>query len=87
MQVSRGVKESIEVGIEKMVVDSWGIEQVSSNKELDPRTEARSIHLVSRSYQGGKSILDQSTKCRGAIEEAEAFSIDPLGIEEVSRLR
>ena len=30
--------------------------------------------------------LDRSSKCRGAIEEAGAFSIDPLGIEEVSRL-
>ena len=32
MQVSRGIEESIEVGIEKMVIDSWGIEQVSSNQ-------------------------------------------------------
>ena len=31
--------------------------------------------------------LDGSSKCRGAIEEAEAFSIDPPGIEEMLRLR
>ena len=31
--------------------------------------------------------LDRSTRCRGVIEEAGAFSINPLGIEEVSRLR
>ena len=67
IQVSRGIEESIEVGIEKMVVDSWGIEQVSSNKESDPRTEARSIHQVSRSYRGGRSILDRSTRYRGAF--------------------
>ena len=30
--------------------------------------------------------LDRSTRCRGAIEEVGAFSIDPPGIEEVSRL-
>ena len=53
MQVSKGVEKAIKVGIEKMVVDSWGIEQVSSNKESDPRIEARLIYQVSRSYQGG----------------------------------
>ena len=31
--------------------------------------------------------LDRSTRCRRAIEEAGAFSIDPPSIEEVSRLR
>ena len=31
--------------------------------------------------------LDRSSKCRGAIEEAGAFSIDPPGIEELSGLR
>ena len=30
--------------------------------------------------------LDRSSRCRGAIEDAGAFSIDPLGIEEVLRL-
>ena len=34
-----------------------------------------------------KQKLDRSTKCREAIEEAGAFSIDPPGIEEVSGLR
>ena len=31
--------------------------------------------------------LDQSTKCREAIKEAEAFSIDPLGVEKLVGLR
>ena len=44
------------------VVDSWGIEKVSRNKKSDLRTEARSIHQVSRSYRGGRSILDWSTR-------------------------
>ena len=47
---------------------------------------------VSRKYRATKNQieeqkLDRSTRCRGAIEGAEAFSIDPPGIEEVSRLR
>ena len=51
-----------------------------------------SIAEVSSKYQATKTQfqeqkLDRSTKCQGAIEEAGAFSIDPLGIEEVSRLR
>ena len=46
---------------------------------------------VSRKYRVKKNQfqeqkLDRSTRCRGAIEEAEAFSIDPPGIEELSRL-
>ena len=46
---------------------------------------------VSRKYRATKNQfqeqkLDRSTKCQGAIEEAGAFSNDPLGIEEVSRL-
>ena len=47
---------------------------------------------VSRRYQATKSQiqeqkLNRSSRCQGAIEEeAGAFSIDPPGIEEVSRL-
>ena len=66
MQVSRGVEEAIE----EMVVDSWDIEQVSRNNSSDPRIEARSIHQVSRSYRGGRSFLDRSTKYRGAVGKA-----------------
>ena len=44
--------------------------EVSSNKESDPRTEARLIHQVSRSYRGGRSILDRSTRYRGAVRIA-----------------
>ena len=46
---------------------------------------------VSSKYRATKNQfqdqkLDQSTRCQGAIEEVGAFLIDPLGIEEVSRL-
>ena len=48
-----------------------------------------SIVEVSSKYRETKNqiqeqMLDRSTRCRGAIEEARAFSIDPPGIEEVS---
>ena len=61
---------AVEVGVEKMLVDSWGIEQVSSNKESNLRTEVQSIHQVLRSYRGGKSILDRSTRYQGAVKIA-----------------
>ena len=51
MQVSKGIKEAIEVGIEEMVVDSWGIEKVSKNNSSDPRTESQSIHQVSEAIK------------------------------------
>ena len=59
MQVSRGIEEK--------VVDSWGIEQVSRNNSSNPRAEAWSIHQVLRSYRGGRSFLDLSTKYQEAV--------------------
>ena len=38
-------------------------------------------------YQIQEQKLDRSTRCREATEDAGAFSIDPPGIEELSRLR
>ena len=70
MQVSRGIDEAIEGGIEEKVVDSWGIEQVSRNNSSDPRIEAWSIHQVSRSYRGGRSFLDLSTRYQEAVGKA-----------------
>ena len=45
--MSRGVEEAVNVGVEKMLVDT----EVSSNNSSNPRIEARSIHQVSRSYR------------------------------------
>ena len=39
-----------------------GIEDVLRNNPSNTRTETRSIHQVSRSYQGGRSFLDLSTR-------------------------
>ena len=69
-----------------------GIEKVSSNKESYSRIEARSIHQVSRSYRGGMSFLDRSTRYRGGVEIAfkknawEAWQISRYrgGVEELS---
>ena len=38
-------------------------------------------------HQTQEQKLDRSTRCREAIEEAGAFSIDPPGVEEVLGLR
>ena len=46
------------------------IAEVSRNNSSDPRTEARSIHQVSRSYQRGRSFLDLSTRYREAVGKA-----------------
>ena len=61
-QAYQGIK-----GMNKPIVDSWGIEQVSSNKESVSKTEAWSIHQVSRSYRRGRSILNRSTRYRGGV--------------------
>ena len=43
------------------------IEEVSRNNPSDARTETRFIHQLSRSYRGGMSFLDLSTKYREAV--------------------
>ena len=53
-----------------MLVSSWGIEQVLRNNSSDPRTKARLIHQVWKSYRGGRSFLDQSTRYREAVGKA-----------------
>ena len=62
--------------------------EVSSNRESDSRTEARSIHQVLRSYQGGRSFLDCSTRYGGGVEITLRKRLQKLdrqqGIEEVS---
>ena len=67
MQVSRGIETPVEGGVEKMIVDSRGIEDVLRNNSTESRTEAQSIHQVSRSYRGCRTILDRSAKYREAV--------------------
>ena len=43
---------------------------MSRNNPTELRTEAQSIHQVSRSYRGCRAILDRSTRYRAAVEIA-----------------
>ena len=67
---------------------SRGVEEA-----VEVSVEKRSlIAKVSRKYRETRNPiqeqkLDRSTRCRGAIEEAGAFSIDPPGIKELFGLR
>ena len=85
MQVLRGIEISVEEVSRKMVVDSWGIEEVSRNNSTEPRTEARSIHQVSRSYRGCRAILDRSTRDREAVGITIRKSWRSLTDNKVSR--
>ena len=62
-----------------------GIEGVSRNNPSNARTEARSIHQLLRSYRGGRSFLDLSTKYRKAVEIAIWKSLRSLIHSKVSR--
>ena len=68
-----------------MLVDSWGIEQVSRNNSSDPWIEAWSIHQVSRSYRGDRSFLDRSTRYWGAVRIAIWKSLRSSTDSKVSR--
>ena len=62
-----------------------GIEEVSRNKLSDTRTEARTIHLLSKSYQGGRGFFDLSTRYREAVEIAIRKSLRSSADSKVSR--
>ena len=71
MKVLRGVEQGVEPGIEDMAIDRY-------------RCRA-SVEVQKHQTQGIR--LDRSIKCREAIKGTGTFSIDPPGVEEVSRLR
>ena len=71
MKVLRGVEQGVEPGIEDMAID---------------RYKCRASVEVQK-HQTQEMRLDRSIKCREAIEGIRTFSIDPPGVEEVSRLR
>ena len=62
-----------------------GIEEVSRSNLSDTRTEARSIHQLSRSYRGGRSFLDLSTKYREGVKIAIRKSLRSLTNNKVPR--
>ena len=55
------------------------------NKWLSTAEVSRRCRGTTQQNQEQK--LDQSTRCREAIEDADPFSIDPPGIEKLSGLR
>ena len=68
MKVSRGVEQSIEVGVEKMVVDRWRCRASVEEQPTISSTEARSIDLavekLSRRLELSRSIQQVSRRCQ-----------------------
>ena len=59
--------------------------QVSRNNTSESRTEARSIHQVSRSYRGYRPNLDRSTRYQGAGEIVIRKSLGSSIYSQLSR--
>ena len=81
MQVLRGIEISVEEVSRKCSL----IAEVSRNNTSESRTEARSIHQVSRSYRGYRPNLDRSTKYRGAGEITIRKSLGSSTDRQLSR--
>ena len=62
-----------------------GIEEVSRNNPSDTRTEARLIHLLSKSYRRDRKFLYRSTRCWEAIDIAIRKSLRSSKNSKVSR--
>ena len=60
----RDVEPSIEEGVKKNNVDRCSCR----GKSKDTKTDAQSLHQLSRSYRGSRNFLDQSTNYRGSVE-------------------
>ena len=71
MKVLRGVEQGVEPGIEDMAIDKY---------------KCRASVEVQK-HQTQEMRLDRSIRCQEATEGTRTFSIDPPGVEEVSRLR
>ena len=71
-----------------VMLNSWGIGRYRGSYRGRCRGTGRwQLRYGAIKNQIQEQKLDQSTGCRGAIEEVGAFLIDPPSIEEVSRLR
>ena len=75
----RGVEEAIEGAVKEAI-------EGAVEEAIEGAVEKVVVEYRATKNQFQEHKLDRSTKCQGAIEEAGAFSNDPLGIEEVSRL-
>ena len=96
---SREISSEIRFGSHKeayiehsVKLDRWGVERCRGSCQGRYREKCLSTVEVSTKYRATthqiqEQKLDRSTKCREAMEEAGAFSIDPPGIKELSGLR
>ena len=64
------VSRGVELGVEDLAVDRYRCRE----------------NVKVQKHQTQEMRLDRSTRCQEAIEGTETFSIDPPGVEEVSRL-
>ena len=91
-QIERDRRNERRLAIEKYIdpsvmLDSWGIGRYRGSWwGRCWGSRLRKLRYRATKSQIQERKLNQSSRCRRAIEEARAFSIDPLGIEEVSRL-
>ena len=88
MQVSRGIKEAIEVGIEEMVVDRYkyrgGVEEQSIKCKNRSSIYPPAVEKLSRRQELSQSIHQVSRSCRdNNMKKLKEFDIQ-LAIEEVS---
>ena len=92
-QIERDRRNERRIAIEKYIdpsvmLDSWGIRRYRGSCWGRCRGYGlRQLRNRATKSQIQERKLDQSSRCRRATEEVGAFSIDPPGIEEVSRLR
>ena len=73
-------------------LDRWGVEVVSRHLSSRWREKQRQQIMCreaveEKKHQNQDMRIDRSNKCRGAVERSETYSIDPLGIEVLLRLR
>ena len=70
MQVSRGIETTVEEGIKEMVVDRYRYRGCVEEQSIKCKNRSSIYPPAMRSYQGGKSFLDLSTRYREAVEIA-----------------
>ena len=65
-------------------LDRWGVERCRGSCQGKCRENTcQQLRYQGTTYQNEEQKLVQFTKCREAIEDADPFSIDPLGIEKL----
>ena len=88
MQVSRGIEEAIEVGIEEMVVDRYkyrgGVEEQSIKCKNRSSIYPPTVEKLSRRHELSRSIHQVSRSCRDSKMKKLKELDRQLAIEKVS---